>query len=390
MTDDSPTDSPEHGPLDGAESEHVQAQQKLRLRRLGMSFASYLVTFTLVVFCAWVGLVPPWIPVHFLIIALFINAVFLVLTLSRLNLRLRDPSMTAAQMIVSLIPALYVMYFLDQGQARAVFMVIAIIPALYGMLALNTRQFIAVGAAFLALYGLLMAALWTWRPDVLNASLELFQALALMLVIAEIAMIGGYISGLREKLRRRNGELREALERIGEMARRDSLTGLFNRRHLMEILARESNRYSRAQGPFSVGILDIDHFKQINDHYGHQAGDLVLKRMAGAIGTSLRNIDCFGRFGGEEFLLILPQTPLEGAAIKAERVRELIASLEYPEISPELRVTASIGVAQYLDDESIDDTISRADDALYQAKAGGRNQCLTAPHPVDAPLESSS
>lgn len=355
------------------QEQQVQRDQRIRQRRLGMSFASYLVTFTIVVYCWLQGMISPRVVVEFLVASLLINGVFWYLIHSGRNLKLRDPSMTSAQMIVSLLPALWVMAFLDAGQARAIFLLIAIVPMLFGILALTTRQFLFVGLCFCGLYALLLLGLWLYRPQVLDAELEFLQTVAFLLVMAEITVIGGFISGLRGKLRQRNQELGEAMEQIRELVNVDSLTGVYNRRRLFEVIHEESSRYSRSPGSFSICLMDIDHFKQVNDTYGHQAGDTILQAVAKCAAGDLRTIDCFGRYGGEEFLMVLPQTPLEGARIKAERVLARVASLQFPQIGDDFRVTVSIGVAEYHHDESTDDTLLRADKALYEAKDAGRN-----------------
>lgn len=367
-------------------TDQVRAEQQLRKRRLAMSFASYMVTFTIVAFCCYQGMLPETVVWQYLAFALLLNAGFLLAFQSDLNLRLNDPSLTAPQMVVSLLPALYVMYLLDAGQARAVFLFVAIVPALYGILALNIRQFLYVVMIFFLMYGGLMALLYWQRPQTLNSPLELIQAMVLMLVLAQIAIIGGFINGLRAKLRHRNQELRvtmkelnDAMEQIQDLANRDALTGVFNRRHLFDFLSKEINRQRRADGPFSVCILDIDHFKQVNDRHGHLAGDEVLKRVAETVMDSMRNIDCFGRYGGEEFLLILPQTPLSGAQIKAERVRRQVEEMHFPDIDDSFQVTVSVGVAEHWPNEEPDNTICRADSALYEAKKQGRNQVILAP-----------
>jgi len=247
------------------------------------------------------------------------------------------------------------------------------VPMLFGILALSTRQFIMVGLWFCGLYGLLLLGLWVYRPHVLNSELEILQTVAFLLVMAEITVIGGFISGLRGKLRQRNRELGAAMEQIRELVNVDSLTGVYNRRRLFEVIHEESSRYSRSPGSFSICLLDIDHFKQVNDTYGHQAGDIILKAVAQGVAGDLRTIDCFGRYGGEEFLIVLPQTPLDGARIKAERVLARVASLKFPLIGDGFQITVSIGVAEYHNDETTDDTLQRADKALYEAKDAGRN-----------------
>ncbi|WP_148863236.1 GGDEF domain-containing protein [Marinobacter fonticola] len=359
-------------------STDVQANQRLRKRRLGMSFISYQVTLAIVVLCWTLDMVPIRVVLEFWVFSLIINAGFFLLIHFNLNLKFRDPSMTGLQMVLSILPPIWVMYFLDAGQARAIFLMIAIVPALYGILALRTREFLLVGFWYFLLYGVLLLAIGLTKPDVLapTLSIEIIQMLAFTLVMAQIATIGGFISGLRGKLRKRNRELNEAMARIQELVNIDELTGVFNRRRLFEVLSEESNRHSRAQGPFSICILDIDYFKQVNDTHGHQAGDDMLKTVAQTVNESLRQIDCFGRYGGEEFLMVLPQTPLTGARTKADRVRQTIESLSFDQIKDGLRISVSIGVAQYREGETIEDTIARADEALYKAKQQGRNQVV--------------
>lgn len=351
------------------------SDQALRLRRLGMASASYLVSFTIVAICAWLELLSWQVAAAFLAFSLTILGAFLLVFRTGMNLRFSDPSLTAIQMVASMLPMLYVMFHLDSGQARAILLMTVIVPALYGMLALGSRQMIAVSGIFLALYATLISGLWLWRAEVMTPSLELIQAATFVLVVSQIAIIGGFVSDLRQKLKDRNAELNEALTKITDMANHDQLTGLSNRRHLFSILEQETSRYHRAHGPFSIGIIDLDHFKSVNDTYGHAIGDTVLCRVSETAAVSLRNVDALGRYGGEEFLLVMPQTSLEGAWITAERVRERIAALRYPEISENLRSTASIGIAEYRTGESIDETIHRADHALYRAKEDGRNRC---------------
>ncbi|MFE8070330.1 diguanylate cyclase [Marinobacteraceae bacterium S3BR75-40.1] len=378
-------------PISHPIDEQTLSAQRLRIRRLGMSVLSLLVTFTIVVFCWYQDMIPGSVVVVYALLALLLNAGFYGMFKTHLNLRFREPSLTAPQMVLSLLPPLFVMYFLEPGQARAIFMLIAVVPGLYGILALRTGAFAVVASLFFGLYAALVTVLWLFKPEVLNGPLEWLQLVAFALVLAELAVIGGYISGLRDKLRERNDELQEALQRISELASRDELTGTFNRRYLLQALDRETNRFNRASGPFSLCILDIDYFKSVNDTYGHQAGDAVLRQMAHTVSEGLRNIDCFGRYGGEEFLLVLPQTPLEGALIKAERVRRAIAGMTVKELPGGFQVTVSIGVSQFRPGEAVDDTIARADQGLYLAKERGRNQVVAEDDPAleDSQLSSS-
>jgi len=151
----------------------------------------------------------------------------------------------------------------------------------------------------------------------------------------------------------------------------DSLTGLFNRRRLDEAFAHELDRTQRYARPMSLIITDVDHFKSVNDTHGHQVGDEVLQTIAGLLRQGVRAVDIVGRWGGEEFLVICPDTDLEGALALAEKLRTAIEEAPFPAIGTS---TSSFGVAQYMDGESFKDTVARADTALYRAKVNGRNR----------------
>lgn len=161
------------------------------------------------------------------------------------------------------------------------------------------------------------------------------------------------------------------------LANIDNLTGLSNRRIILEAGQRELEQYQRYRRPLSLFILDIDHFKQVNDTYGHAAGDQVLIKLAEVSKKVLRATDMCGRLGGEEFIGLLPETPADQAYSVAERLRETLA--ETPVATPvgEIRVTVSIGIATAIpDDRSIDALIRAADEAMYEAKAAGRNRVV--------------
>jgi diguanylate cyclase (GGDEF)-like protein len=157
----------------------------------------------------------------------------------------------------------------------------------------------------------------------------------------------------------------------------DGLTGLYNRKHLMDLFDMEFVRTQRYRTAFSVLIADIDHFKSINDTYGHLAGDAVLRRIADCLRQAVRETDHVGRYGGEEFLIILPATDTAGAMELGQRIRESISQMDFQDNGNTFSMSVSVGVAHCTDgDDSVEAVISRADAALYQAKAGGRNQVI--------------
>jgi diguanylate cyclase (GGDEF)-like protein len=176
----------------------------------------------------------------------------------------------------------------------------------------------------------------------------------------------------------RSFELKEAYRRIEELAELDELTGSFNRRCIMRMLDDEIARAHRGRTPCSIALIDLDWFKRINDAYGHPSGDEVLRTFAITVFANIRHIDKFGRYGGEEFLLVLPDTPDDAAARILDRLRAIIADLDWSAFSHGMRVTISAGVATLNPNEIPDAFLARADSALYAAKAPGRNRIASA------------
>jgi len=162
------------------------------------------------------------------------------------------------------------------------------------------------------------------------------------------------------------------------LAARDELTGVFNRRHFIELAKHEFERVTRYPHPLTILLLDVDHFKRVNDTYGHSTGDEVLRALATRCLNSLRDQDVLGRYGGEEFVILLPETDLPSARLVAERLRIRIATTTLATHRGDLRITISLGVAGRAPGETVDfqTVLERADEALYRAKNGGRNQVV--------------
>ncbi|HEX5336890.1 MAG TPA: GGDEF domain-containing protein, partial [Gallionella sp.] len=193
-------------------------------------------------------------------------------------------------------------------------------------------------------------------------------------------------------------ELRRANERLGaqlleieklqsslrEQAIRDPLTGLFNRRYMEETLEREFSGAERENYPVSLVMLDIDHFKKINDTYGHPAGDAVLRALSALLSGHIRGRDIACRYGGEEFLAVLPHTPIETATQRAELWRAAFEALQMTHEGKEIRATISLGVAAFAVHGATGKMVlSSADKALYMAKESGRNRVIVAPKVPD-------
>jgi two-component system, cell cycle response regulator len=178
------------------------------------------------------------------------------------------------------------------------------------------------------------------------------------------------------RIKRLQDELEEKNRELERLSISDGLTGLFNHRHIHGLLSDEFERAGRTGSMLSVAMLDFDHFKEVNDTYGHQAGDRVLEQMADILRENAREIDRLGRYGGEEFMVLLPGTDIEDAAVFVERLRRDIARRPFDIGDGQtLRMTVSVGLASYPDPRiaSPETLVRLADDALYAAKSAGRN-----------------
>jgi diguanylate cyclase (GGDEF)-like protein len=182
---------------------------------------------------------------------------------------------------------------------------------------------------------------------------------------------GGYLAIYRDIQKQR--EMQDRLERLATC---DDLTGLANRRQFLAALEREMERVRRYQRSLCVAIVDVDHFKSVNDGHGHAAGDQVLRALADVLAATVRDVDAVGRLGGEEFGLMLPESDLSSAVKVAERVRQAVAAMTLDVEGESLGVTVSVGLAQTTPDCDMKGLLARADAALYTAKRNGRNRVI--------------
>ncbi|MHB8909949.1 MAG: GGDEF domain-containing protein [Syntrophales bacterium] len=206
---------------------------------------------------------------------------------------------------------------------------------------------------------------------------NLMQTLAFLLpLLLGIAWTFGFVMLNIERL---EADLKRAQVELQRLATTDFLTGISNNRSFFAAAEREIQRARRYGHPLGVLMFDIDHFKRVNDTYGHAAGDQVLVAIAAACRNFLRDIDVFGRLGGEEFAVLLPETDLAGGRATAERLRSAIAEIGIEAGVTTLHVTISVGVSVLSpEDDRIEQVLKRADDAMYEAKRDGRNRTMTA------------
>jgi diguanylate cyclase (GGDEF)-like protein len=306
------------------------------------------------------------------------NLIFYLVIRSGLSGALRDPYMTLLQLLVGLGWGLLLILFAHPGE-RGLLLAALFTPLLFGMFQLQKTDFLLLGATALAGYAIIAFSGSGHMGEVALAT-ELVRLAVLGAMFLWISLFGIHLRRLRERLSRQNEALKNMLEEISDLAERDDLTRAYNRRFIMEALAEEKQRADRSRMPFSVCIFDLDHFKAVNDHFGHLTGDRVLRAFAERARLELRGLDTldrrepgrrFARYGGEEFIILLPNTSLAGACHCAERIRTITSEQRFAE---RCDLTVSAGVAEYRIGESIEDTLRRADGALYLAKQLGRNR----------------
>jgi diguanylate cyclase len=221
------------------------------------------------------------------------------------------------------------------------------------------------------------AALLHYRyPGRYDPMVDIATLLMTSVTLPATSVLAVMLASMRSRLRMQRAELLVAVERIRELATRDELTGLANRRHAQQLMQLEFSGVHRTHKGFSVAMIDLDHFKRINDWCGHGGGDKVLQRFAEEASGAMRAGDVVCRWGGEEFLIFMPGTNATNARRVVERLRQQVEALRVATPEGEARFTFSAGIAQHLPPESVSKMISRADAALYRAKAQGRNRVM--------------
>ena len=355
-----------------------------RLRQQLMGFSTYLMFLVPLAWSVQEGWVRfGWAGLGALLAAaIAINLGFHFAIRSGYSRRFADPSLVQAQILAATAMGLVVSYFVEE--ARIVSLLLFFTAFFFGIFSLRTRRYLLLSAIAIAGYA---AMLWfklrAVPHDAATTRIELLYFLVLAMSLVWMSLLGGYVGHLRATLALRRKELAVALGRVQELASHDELTGMYNRRHLLELLEQQRERAQRHGEGLAVCIIDLDHFKRVNDGYGHLAGDDALRSFAARVKLGLRRMDAigradaessFGRYGGEEFLLLLPYASAEGALQCVERLRQAMHDQPLDTCAGPIPMTFSAGIAQYRTGESAASVLARADAALYRAKAGGRDR----------------
>lgn len=302
--------------------------------------------------------------------------VFYVLLRTRISERFRDTSLTVQQILAGVTWA-GMSYAISDSQRQISLLVMQVL-IIFGIFNLRSGQVRLVWVYAVCLMAAIMGVMSQVNPVQYPPKVELIHFVLASTLTFVVSSLADQMGRMKAKLKSQKQDLETALERIQELATRDELTSVYNRRHMMELLDMQLKRTRRTGHRFSIGIIDMDFFKRINDTFGHTVGDEVLRGFAQQAIAVLRETDVLARWGGEEFLLLLPETRVELAELTLRRVSDHLAGHGVSNAVPELRASFSAGLTEYRDGESIGDAIERAERALSQAKENGRNGVVTA------------
>lgn len=366
---------------------HDHPRRALRVRRQFMAVYSYLLVWAGVVIGIELGLFLPDTPHWALFLGMLgFNLLIHVLIRTGWSERLRDPSLTTPQMMAGIILVTLLLHF--TVELRGGLLVVYFMVMTFGVFALDRRRMLRVSLFALVCYTGLEIYEALLYPQQFLLTVSFGHWGILLLGLLWFVFIGGYIYNLQQSYRQQsvsleevNARLHEAMEKLEELATHDDLTGLLNRRCFLQRLDEELARCERTGMPLHLAMLDLDHFKAINDTHGHGIGDAVLRGFAGLARSELRRTDLVARYGGEEFAVLLPHGSTADIEAVMERLRMATEHMRLAE-APEVRVTVSGGITRWHPGDSADTLLHRADEALYRAKAQGRNQIRMAESPA--------
>ena len=363
------------GPKPTAKVLSRRAKQRRGIQ--GMIGVSYVVDAHILLLYAYAGTIPVTIGPAFAACGLASVACYILLSETGFTDRFKDHYFVAPQAIVSM--AIMLAFTYIAPEVGVMFLCTLFVVFSFSSLRSTPRQTAVVWTAMaLGLAGLFLL---TDKPISMphGSYVERFTTMTVfVLTIGRCMFLGIFSSTMRQTLYKNGLELKEAYKRIEELAELDELTGAFNRRCIMRMLDEEIARTARSGAPCTIALIDLDWFKRINDGYGHPTGDEVLRTFAITMFANIRGVDRFGRYGGEEFLLVLPDMAADNAVRALDRLRAIIAELDWSAFSPGMTVTISAGVATLRPNETPDTFLARADRALYAAKARGRNRITSA------------
>jgi diguanylate cyclase (GGDEF)-like protein len=348
-------------------------KQGVRLKRYLMALAAYGVCVGLLGIAHWLQLIAARPAIIAAVAMLVTNLGVFALIHTGVNQRFADPSLTWLQVISAIAVIMYVTYYSDHD--RAVPLMVSLLVLSFGAFRFTTREFLLAAGVVLAGYAGVINLLFWQKPESVNVYLEGFTWLTMAAVLPCYAFVGGRLSELRQRLRRTNEELSQALEMIQKMATHDTLTSLPNRALFNETLSHAMAQAARHKRSLALFFLDIDRFKNINDTLGHATGDKVLQEAARRLTAAVRASDMVARLGGDEFVLLVEDFAAHDDLVDiANKVLAAFAPTFRIE-EQELALSASVGVCTYPSGgEDAQQMVASADIAMYRAKELGRSR----------------
>ncbi len=348
-------------------------RQRIRLQQAGFALLLMIASVACLHLAVAVGAAPasPWVfawsatcVVGFVIVGLLIR--------TGATRDLADPSLTVVQMVHAIACAAW--GYALSGEAHPMAPLMLAVILMFGMFGMSTRQVMGVAVYAAAVFGAVVAWMPMRDPANFHAAPDGVQYLVTLIMLTGVVILTRLLHQFRDRLRERKEALEVAVAHIQRLATHDELTGLINRRHMQELLEAERLRSQRDRHTWCAALIDIDHFKRINDQHGHACGDEVLRALGQRAVALIRKTDSLGRWGGEEFVLLMPNTPLAAAHNSLDRLREHFHQHPLSIGSISLSLSFSAGVTEHRFGETVAQTLERADKLAYQAKTLGRNR----------------
>lgn len=350
--------------------------ETLRTQTFGVVFstATYLLYGLITWYQVRVGLMRSDIGWTLTLLALGFNFLAYLVVRNGWVLTGRDPGLARTQLLFGV--AMMFAAYAALGPGASGLLVVMASHVVYSMFIMKPRQvWTLVGFTLSGLGVTMLACHWFW-PERYDFAVQANGFLYALLVMPLIALLAHRITSMTQRLKAQHLELQDALGRLHELATRDELTRTHNRRHITELLEIEQAQHRRMNLPLCVALIDIDLFKSVNDRHGHAVGDEVLRGFSQFARQQFRESDLLGRWGGEEFLVVLPNTSRASALLAMNRLQLRLAAVSSDIMPMGLRITFSAGVTELSADEDIDHAIERADQAMYRAKTSGRARSL--------------
>lgn len=350
--------------------------QRRGIKRLGLVVQTYGVAHAVQALAVLAGLMAAWqFWVLFAYSTLGLVGFYAALR-SGWSLRRRDPTLTFALALFG-ISAILLAYGIAPATRTAGLLLLCLL-LVFNMQQLEPRQIALAAFGSLGMLAALLAGMWALASRDLDLRVEALNLGMAGVLMPVLSAVGAQVRRVRLRQLAQKAELARTLEQLRELSTHDGLTGLWNRRRMLDALEDEGRRSRRSGRRHAVALLDIDWFKRINDQHGHAVGDAVLRDFAALGRQTLRATDGFARWGGEEFLLLMPETTTEQAVTALSRLRAALQAHDWGRHAAGLAVSFSAGVTVQATEDDLNRLLERADQALYHAKSAGRDRVYVA------------